>query len=280
MKPILAAGILALGIHGLLFSLDFNWLGKSSLKHPVPLVLNMTLTSINANPTPHPAPKNEPVSTQKTMGRKREKPVPKKQTAAPKSKKPVFKKKTVTEKKKEPVLKKKIVIKKSKPQPKHVKSQPLNKAPSPKPVQVPLQPKTSNSSKASAEQTDETTTASDLIPDKNGAKTVSKFIEHDGASLSPLETIHEAKPAYRSNPSPKYPRIARIRGFQGNVLLEVLVNADGRVDDIKISKSSGYPVLDRSAESTVKQWLFEPGRIGKRKIDMWVRVPIRFKLTD
>jgi protein TonB len=265
MKPILTAGILALGIHGLLFSLDFNWLGRSSFKHPVPLVLNMTLTSISTNPTPNPAPKKEPVLKQKTTDQDRKKPVPKK--------------KTLTEKKKAPVLKKKNVVKTRKMQPVQDNPKPLKKASSPKPVQAPPQPKTNNISKAIAERTDETA-SSDFIPDKNGIKVVSKFVEHDGASLSPLESIHEAKPAYRSNPSPKYPRIARIRGFQGNVLLDVLVNADGTVDDIKIFKSSGYPILDRSAESTVRQWLFEPGRIGKRNIDMWVRVPIRFELME
>jgi periplasmic protein TonB len=265
MKPILTAGILALGIHGLLFSLDFNWLGRSSLKHPVPLVLNMTLTSVSTTPTPNPTPQKKPVLKQKTMGQNRKKPVPKKKTVASKNKKPVLKKKNVVKTRKTP--------------PVQDNPKPLKKASSPKPVQAPLQPKTNSISKAIAEPTNETA-SSDSIPDKNGIKVVSKFVEHDGASLSPLETIHEAKPAYRSNPSPKYPRIARIRGFQGNVLLDVLVNADGRVDDIKIFKSSGYPVLDRSAESTVKQWLFEPGRIGKRKVDMWVRVPIRFELTD
>ena len=265
MKPLLTAGILALGIHGLLFSLDFDWIGRSSLEHPVPLVLNMTLTSISANPVPNAAPKKEPVLKQKSMNHNRKKPVPKKKTVAPKNKKPV--------------LKKKNVLKTRKRQPVQNKSKPLKKALTPKPVKAPLQPKTKNTSKAIAARTDESA-SSDIVPDTNGIKTVSKFVEHDGAPLSPLETIHEAKPAYRSNPSPKYPRIARIRGFQGNVLLDVLVNADGQVDDIKIFKSSGYPVLDRSAKSTVEQWRFEPGRIGKRKVGMWVRVPIRFRLMD
>jgi protein TonB len=265
MKPLLTAGILALCIHGLLFSLDFDWLGRPSLKHPVPLVLNMTLASISTNPTPNPAPQKKPVLKQKAMGQNPKKPVPKK--------------KIVASKRNKPVLNKKKELKTRKTHPVQNNPKPLKKEASPKPVQAPIQPKTNNTSKTIAKHTDETA-ASDFVPDKNGIETVSEFTEHDGASISPLETIHEAKPAYRSNPSPKYPRIARIRGFQGNVLLDVLVNADGTVDDIKIFKSSGYPVLDRSAKSTVKQWLFEPGRIGKRKVDMWVRVPIRFELMD
>ena len=265
MKPILTAAILALIIHGLVFSLDFNWPGIHSFNNPASLVMNMTLTSINKNSTPNPAPKKVPVLKQTTTNQK--------------NKKPIFKKKTVAENKKEPVIKKKTKVKKSKRQPIHAKRKPLKKASPQNSVQVPLQAKTEEASKTIAEH-DENTSISDFEFRSDKAKAVSKFIEHDGASLSPLETIHEAKPAYRSNPSPKYPRIARIRGFQGNVLLDVLVNADGKVDDVKIFKSSGYPVLDRSAKSTVKQWLFEPGKIGKRKVDMWVRVPIRFELME
>jgi periplasmic protein TonB len=279
MKPILTAGLLALIIHGILFSLDFNWPGSLSLKNPIPRVLSMTLAQINGNPAPNHAPKIEPVLKQKAMDQKSEKPVLKTQTMAPKIKKPIVKQTKAAKKKKAPVLKKRTMLKKSKERPNRAKHISLKKASPTKPVQVPLQPKTEKASKIIAEYTGETK-ASDLELKKHGEKTVSKFVEYDGASLSPLETIHEAKPAYRSNPSPKYPRIARIRGYQGNVLLDVLVKADGKVDDVKIFKSSGYPVLDRSARSTVKKWLFEPGRIGKRKVDMWVRVPIRFELME
>jgi protein TonB len=146
-----------------------------------------------------------------------------------------------------------------------------------KTVQIPVQPIINNTPKAMAEDTGETAT-SDIEPGQDGSKTVSITSEETVTSLSPHETIHEARPIYRSNPSPKYPGIARIRGYQGNVLLDVLVNDDGKVDDVKIFRSSGYPILDRAATSSVKRWLFEPGRVGKEKKDMWVRVPIRFEL--
>jgi periplasmic protein TonB len=266
MKPILAAGVLALGIHGLLFCLDFNWPGRTSLENPVPLALNMTLTSIIGKAPSRPdLEKKEPALTKRTISRKHEP--------------PVLKKRTMAEKKTKSVLKKPPTVKKSQQQPKLTARKPIQTASAPKRVQIPLQSKADDTSKAIAMH-DEATSANDVVSKNNGLKTVSKAIEHDGASLSPLETIHEAKPAYRSNPSPKYPRIARIRGYQGNVLLDVLVNADGKVEEVKIFKSSGYPVLDSAAKSTVNRWLFEPGRIGKRKVDMWVRVPIRFELME
>ncbi|MGW8324875.1 MAG: energy transducer TonB, partial [Desulfobacterales bacterium] len=119
---------------------------------------------------------------------------------------------------------------------------------------------------------------SHINTEQTDSQTTLKATKQNTTALSPLKTIHEAIPIYRSNPSPKYPRIARIRGYQGNVLLDVLVNKDGKVHDLKIFKSSGYPLLDNAATSTVKHWLFEPGMIGDEKVDMWVRVPIRFEL--
>ena len=93
------------------------------------------------------------------------------------------------------------------------------------------------------------------------------------------QTILEARPIYRINPPPSYPIIARKRGYQGNVVLEVLINKQGKVIDFRIFSSSGYSILDKTAIASVKKWLFEPGMRGSDKIDMWVRVPIRFKLN-
>jgi len=88
----------------------------------------------------------------------------------------------------------------------------------------------------------------------------------------------EARPLFKKNPTPRYPRIARRRGYEGTVILEVFVDPYGRVGDLNIYKSSGYSILDRAARASVKNWHFEPGRKGNATIAMWVRIPIRFHL--
>lgn len=88
----------------------------------------------------------------------------------------------------------------------------------------------------------------------------------------------EAVPLYRSNPVPGYPGLARKRGYDGVVLLDVMVTADGTVSEMKMAESSGYAVLDRAALAAVGKWLFAPGVKGGRKVAMWVRVPVRFEL--
>ena len=62
------------------------------------------------------------------------------------------------------------------------------------------------------------------------------------------------------------------------VILKVFVNRDGSVGDAKVFKSSGYAILDKSAMKSVKKWEFEPGMRGDDKMEMWVRIPVRFQL--
>jgi len=174
--------------------------------------------------------------------------------------------------KQKPVLEKPTVVKKKKKKPK-----PIVKMPPQKTVQIPVQSKEIKVLKTIPEEIIEKS-ESHMNTEQIDSQTTLRATKQSTAVLSPLKTIHEAIPIYRSNPSPKYPRIARMRGYQGNVLLDVLVNKDGKVHYLKIFKSSGYPLLDNAATSTVKHWLFEPGMIGDEKVDMWVRVPIRFEL--
>lgn len=95
--------------------------------------------------------------------------------------------------------------------------------------------------------------------------------------LTPI--IIEAMPLYKVNPPPRYPRLARKRGYQGTVLLDVFVTRDGQAKDVKVVQSSRYSVLDKAAVKSVQSWRFEPGKKGEEKVAMWVKVPIRFELT-
>jgi len=94
------------------------------------------------------------------------------------------------------------------------------------------------------------------------------------------QEIQTTEPSYKNNPLPEYPRKARRRGFEGTVVLKVLVSEKGTVMEVRISESSGHPVLDRAAEESVGKWIFEPGAIGAKKAEMWVNVPVRFDLKS
>jgi len=100
--------------------------------------------------------------------------------------------------------------------------------------------------------------------------------QNDGVSLP--GTLQMAYPRYQLNAPPKYPGLARKRGQAGTVILQVLINKEGRVDDLEIDVSSNFSLLDRAAVTAVREWSFEPGMQGEEKVSMWVRVPVTFKL--
>ena len=83
-----------------------------------------------------------------------------------------------------------------------------------------------------------------------------------------------------NNPHPPYPLIARKKGFEGKLILEVLVNEDGSVKSTSIRESSGYEILDTVSKETVEKWTFIPAKkMGRAVIDN-IQVPIKFVLTD
>jgi protein TonB len=95
-----------------------------------------------------------------------------------------------------------------------------------------------------------------------------------------VEHVSEARGSagYLNNPPPQYPQFAARQGWQGTVLLRVLVRANGAPETVEIERSSGYKLLDDTALRTVQAWLFVPAKRGETPIDGWATVPIEFKL--
>jgi len=112
------------------------------------------------------------------------------------------------------------------------------------------------------------------------AKEADKEINHPEQSPShtPAAPIIEAVPMYKKNSPPLYPKLARKRGYQGKVVLEVLVKKDGHAGSIRLITSSGYKILDKTAIKGVKKWLFHPGKKGDELVEMWVKIPVSFIL--
>lgn len=89
-----------------------------------------------------------------------------------------------------------------------------------------------------------------------------------------------ARVSYAYNPRPSYPEVARSEGWQGTVILRVLVDQEGRSRAVEVSRSSGFEALDRAALETVKSWRFHPARYGQKRVESWVRIPIVFSLAE
>lgn len=91
-------------------------------------------------------------------------------------------------------------------------------------------------------------------------------------------TIVLARPDYASNPPPRYPEMARRKGWEGVVIVRARVNAGGRVSSVSVHRGSRYGVLDQAALSAVKSWRFRPGTAGGEPVESVVEVPVTFSL--
>jgi len=94
-------------------------------------------------------------------------------------------------------------------------------------------------------------------------------------STTTSEVLTMDKMSLSSRVDPIYPASAQRAGYEGTVLLEITVDTNGRAIDVRVTRSSGFDVLDAAAIQAVKQWRFNhPATIVK------VRAPITFKLKQ
>ena len=77
---------------------------------------------------------------------------------------------------------------------------------------------------------------------------------------------------------PEYPDIARARGWEGTVRLQLLINTDGRVDEVRLIGSSGHAELDRAAQQAILAWRFSPALQKGVPVAAWATVPVVFDL--
>ena len=98
----------------------------------------------------------------------------------------------------------------------------------------------------------------------------------------PVEKLTEASAtaAYLNNPPPVYPEAAQEKGWEGTVILSVLVQPDGKAKTVEVKTSSGRKILDQAATQTVQRWTFVPARRGETPVEGWVEVPIDFRLSN
>jgi protein TonB len=92
--------------------------------------------------------------------------------------------------------------------------------------------------------------------------------------------VTEAKPQGLRNRPPAYPWLARLQGWEGTVIVQVRIEADGRASQVTVVSYSGHPALDRAAQQAVSQWEFLPAQRGGRPVGSMIRVPVRFRLTE
>lgn len=82
-------------------------------------------------------------------------------------------------------------------------------------------------------------------------------------------------------PPPPYPRLALTRGITGEVVLRVLVDAQGAPVSAIIERSSGSKLLDQAAlKFVLARWHFVPATQDGKTIEAYALVPINFVIQQ
>jgi len=81
-----------------------------------------------------------------------------------------------------------------------------------------------------------------------------------------------------SCPEPQYPRIARARGWQGVVDVDLSIRPDGTVDRAAVAHSSGYGALDDAALAVARRSRFQLVQASAGGVRG--RIPYTFRLTS
>lgn len=79
-----------------------------------------------------------------------------------------------------------------------------------------------------------------------------------------------------NTPPPGYPEELACNDIGGQVVLQLTVGPEGTPTDVKITRSSGVPALDKSASEAVRSWQFEPATRGGNPVPSQLSVPVTF----
>ena len=247
-------------VHGLLIAIGL-WGGTQMLEVPRPIIRLVFVEP----PPPPPAPLSAPVTEQALPTPKPTPPVVEKpkEWVQPKPTKP-----------KEPerlaIVKKRKPVEEPKPrQPEPIVPPPEEVLPEPEVAQAPPAP--------SSVESGVTSSANKGVVGGVAGGHVGGVIGGQGKDALPVDQVANP-PLLLSRVVPDYPRQARLRGVEGLVLLEAILDLDGRIeDDIKVLQS--IPLLDDAAVQALRRWRFRPARDHTNQpVRVILEVPVRFVL--
>jgi protein TonB len=87
---------------------------------------------------------------------------------------------------------------------------------------------------------------------------------------------YDAPPRPIKQTRPQYPQEAFVKKIEGTVLVEILIDSQGRVVRARVIQS--VPLLDAAALQTVYQWVFQPAVKHGRPVATIAHIPVTFRI--
>lgn len=102
---------------------------------------------------------------------------------------------------------------------------------------------------------------------------IAVLAQHDGIVVISDRAFRESA-TFRIEP--EYPAAARQFRMTGEVLVEVIVSPDGKVESVAVKK--GNPLLATSVNAALRRWTFKPFQAAGRAIRVKSALTFRFEL--
>ena len=155
-----------------------------------------------------------------------------------------------------------------KPTPPKPKEEPKKKVEE-KPTPAPVEPKPSSAPQKQAES------KADAQP-QNAAVAPSTA---GGASGTPIQTdIGKLEVLYQPDADAYYPSFSKRSGEQGTVVVRLIIDQTGNVEDISLLQSSNFPRLDRAATEIGRRYRFKPFLVNGSPQRISTNLLIKFNL--
>jgi protein TonB len=101
------------------------------------------------------------------------------------------------------------------------------------------------------------------------------------AETSPAPPVPEtANMQVSRRVDPVYPAASRRAGEEGTGVFRVLVDANGRPQDVSVVTSTGHPRLDEAAMTAIKKWSFKAALQAGQAVQSYTKVQVKFELQN
>ncbi len=102
-----------------------------------------------------------------------------------------------------------------------------------------------------------------------------------GASGTPIQTdIGKLIVVYQPDAEAYYPSFSKRSGEQGSVVVRLIIDESGNVEDIALLQSSTFPRLDRAASDIGKRYRFKPFLVNGSPQRISTNLLIKFTLKN
>jgi len=160
-------------------------------------------------------------------------------------------------------------------------------APPPKPQQEPKKktvPEKSAQAPTPPQKQQQQSTPPSPAQSKSETQTASAAVApatNSGASGTPIQTdIGKLVVVYQPDADAYYPSFSKRSGEQGEVVVRLIIDQAGNVEDVALLRSSNYPRLDRAAMEIGQRYRFKPFVVNGSANRISTNLLIKFNLKN